>query len=119
MRQLRSIRFRSYVLPLLLAALVLQFLIPTGFMPAGEGTTLTVAMCATEQGKSETLEIPGESAKPHCDQCTTPSMGAPLAPFNFAGPTQVPQRSLLPLLESQLSEAPLLRAQLARAPPNV
>ena len=32
-KQLRSIRFRSYVLPVLLGALALRFLIPAGFMP--------------------------------------------------------------------------------------
>jgi hypothetical protein len=118
-RQLRSIRVRSLVLPLLLGALALQFLIPAGFMPANDGTTLEVAMCSLEQGKSELLEIPGEPARPHCDRCTTPTLGAPLAPFNFAGILPVPQALPLPPPESQLSEAPLVRAQIARAPPNV
>lgn len=110
-------RVRSYVLPVLLGALALRFLIPAGFMPASDGTMLRVAMCSTEQGQSEVLEIPSEPAKPHCDHCTAPSLGAPLAPFNFAGLSPVPQHSLLPSLESQLSEAPLLRAQIPRAPP--
>jgi hypothetical protein len=117
-RKWRSIRVRSYVLPLLLGALALRFLIPTGFMPGdGEGTTLTASMCANGS-KSEVIEIPGEPAKPHCDNCLMPSMGPPLSPFNIAGPVQVPQRSLLPLHESQILETPLARAQIPRAPPS-
>ena len=118
-RQLRSIRFRSYVLPILLGALALRFLIPTGFMPGGsEGATLQVAMCSTAQGQTENIEIPGEPAKPHCDHCMSPSMGSPLAPFNIAGPPHIAQRSFLPWLESQIPEAPLVRAQIPRAPPR-
>jgi hypothetical protein len=114
----RSIRLRTYVLPLLLGALALRFLIPTGFMPgSGDGTTLTVSMCST-QNKSEVIKIPGEPAKPHCDNCLMPSVGPPLSPFNIAGPVAVPQRSLLPLHESQVLETPLARAQIPRAPPS-
>ena len=115
----RSIRIRSYVLPLLLGALALRFLIPTGFMPGGdEGTTLSAAMCSTEQGQSELIEIPGEPAKPHCDHCLLPSLGPARPPFHIAGPTQTPQRPFLPQLESQIPEAPLARAQIPRAPPR-
>ena len=117
-RYWRSIRVRSYVLPLLLGALALRFLIPTGFMAGrDEGSTLRVAMCSTEQGQNELIEIPGEPAKPHCDHCLKPSLGPALAPFNVAGPAQNPQRSFLPQFESQIPEAPLARAQIPRAPP--
>ena len=117
-RTWRSIRARYYVLPLLLGALAVRFLIPTGFMPGGsEGTSLTVSMCSTA-GKNENIEIPGEPAKPHCDQCMSPSLGSPLAPFNIAGPPHIAQRSFLPWLESQIPESPLARAQIPRAPPR-
>lgn len=117
-RTLRSIRLRSYVLPFLLGALALRFLIPTGFMPAsGEGMTLTVTMCSTVDGQKETLKIPGESAKPHCDHCTAPSLASPLAPINYRNFTAVTQLSLLPADESQIPEVPLARAQIPRAPP--
>jgi hypothetical protein len=117
-KSLRSIRLRSYVLPVLLGALALRFLIPVGYMPGSdEGTTLSVAMCSSE-AQTELLEIPGEPAKPHCDYCTLPSMDAPLSPVNIAGLTPAVQPWLLPPLESQLSEAPLLRAQSPRAPPH-
>ena len=106
------------MLPLLLGALALRFLIPNGFMPhSGENAAMRVSMCSYD-GKSELLEIPGESAQPHCEHCTAPTMGAPLAPFNFAGLTTVPQRSFLPWLESQVPEVSLVRAQIPRAPPN-
>jgi hypothetical protein len=118
-RTWRSIRVRSYVLPLLLGALALRFLIPTEFMPAaGDGSQLQAAMCSTQKGKSESIEIPSEPAKPHCDQCMSPSLGSPLAPFNIAGPPQIAQRSFLPQLESQIPEAPVARAQIPRAPPR-
>ena len=119
-RSLRSIRVRSYVLPILLGALALRFLIPAGFMPAsGGGMTLTVAMCSTEQGKNETLKIPGESAKPHCDHCTAPSLASPLAPINYRNFTANTQLPLLPADESQIPEVPLARAQIPRAPPLI
>jgi len=116
-RHFRSIQIRSFMLPLLLGALALRFLIPAGFMPdSGEGSGLRVSMCSTE-GKSERREIPGETAKPHCDHCTAPTMGAPLAPFNFAGSSPIPQPSLLPWEESQVTEVSLVRAQTPRGPP--
>jgi hypothetical protein len=115
----RSNRVRSYVLPVLLGALALRFLIPTGFMPGGEeGTTLQVSMCSTEQGRSELLEIPAEPAKPHCDHCLMPSLGPALPPFHIAGPDQALKDPFLPQLESQIPEAALVRAQIPRAPPR-
>ena len=43
-------------------------------------------MCSqTGQGQTETIEIPGEPAKPHCDHCMSPSLGSPFSPFNIAG----------------------------------
>ena len=117
-RTWRSIRVRSYVLPLLLGALALRFLIPTGFMPGGDGSTnLRVAMCSSA-GQNENIEIPGEPAKPHCDHCMAPSLGSPFSPFNIAGLPQ-DNESFLPWLESQIPETPLARAQIPRAPPRV
>lgn len=112
----RSTRVRSYVLPLLLGALALRFLIPTGFMPGADGTALMSSMCSID-GKSELIEIPGEPAKPHCDQCLMPSVGPPYTPFNVAGLAQLSQRSLLPLHDSQIPETVLARAQIPRGPP--
>jgi hypothetical protein len=113
----RSIRVRSYVLPVLLAALALRFLVPHDFMAASsEGTTLTAAMCSTNS-LQESIEIPGEPAKPHCDNCLLPSLGPALAPFNVASILEVTKPPLLPHHASQIPDAPLARAQIARAPP--
>jgi hypothetical protein len=114
----RSIRIRSYVLPVLLAALALRFLIPHGFMSeSGDATFLSAAMCSTDKLKQESIEIPTESAKPHCDNCLMPSLGPALPPFNVAGITEVSRPPLLPDHVSQIPDAPLARAQVARAPP--
>jgi hypothetical protein len=107
------------VLPLLLGALALRFLIPAGFMPgSAEGITLTVAMCSTGQDQNELIEIPGKPAQPHCEHCTAPTIGAPLAPFVFTGLPADPRRPLPLLQESQIPEVPLVRAQIPRAPPH-
>ena len=117
MNKWRSIRIRSYVLPVLLAALALQFLIPHMFMTdAGGGTSKTSLMCSLD-GKSESIEIPAESAKPHCDNCLMPSLGPARPPFNIASILEVSKPPLLPNQVSQIPEAPLARAQVARAPP--
>ena len=119
MNKWRSIRVRSYVLPLLLAALALRFLVPHGFMAeSGDGTTLSAAMCSTgSESRKETIEIPAEPAKPHCDNCLMPSLGPALAPFNVASIVEVTKPPLLPDHLSQIPDAPLARAQIPRAPP--
>ena len=117
MNKWRSIRVRSYVLPVLLAALALRFLVPHGFMTESTaGTTLSAAMCSTN-GLQESIEIPAESAKPHCDNCLMPSLGPALAPFNVASILEVNKPPRLPHYLSQIPDAPLARAQIARAPP--
>ena len=93
----RSIRIRSYVLPVLLAALALRFLIPHGFMSeSSDGTRLSAAMCSTDSNKKESIEIPAETAKPHCDNCLMPSLGPALPPFNVASLLEVSKPPLLP-----------------------
>ena len=118
MYRLRSNRLRANVLPLLLAALVFRAFIPAGFMfGSGDGTSLSVSMCSTQAGKTETLEIPGEHAKPHCEYCLAPLLGAPQA-FLSAGFTAAAQHPTLAPLVSQLADSPLARAQAARGPPH-
>ena len=119
MNKWRSIRVRSYVLPVLLAALALRFLVPHGFMgDSGDATTLSSAMCSVDpQSKKENLEIPSEPAKPHCDNCLMPSLGPALAPFNVAGTVEVTKPPLVRNQLSQIPDAPLARAQIPRAPP--
>jgi hypothetical protein len=116
----RSLRLRSFTMPLLLAALTLRVLIPTDVMPdAGmSGMTVRSSMCSATRDRSELIEIPGDAAKPHCERCLlTPPFEAPYALLTPAlrPAVQVP---LLPEQVSQTAEAPLPRAQSARAPPH-
>jgi hypothetical protein len=116
---LRSLRLRSWVLPLLLGAFALRVLIPGGFMPvSGDGMSLKVSMCTTAPGRSESLEIPQEAPKTHCEHCL---LSSPFdAPYAFLTPGFAPvtPTPLLPQRASQIPESPLARAQSARAPPH-
>src|SRR6478736_8349493 len=112
----RSIRIRSYVLPVLLAALALRFLIPHAFMDDSGGTSKASLMCSLD-GKKESIEIPAAPAKPHCDNCLMPSLGPARPPFNIASILEVSKPPLLPGHVSQIPDAPLARAQSPRAPP--
>ena len=112
----RSIRVRTYVLAVLLAALGLRFLIPGGFDVTPNGTTLSATTCSSKS-KNESIEIPGEPHEPHCDHCLMPSLGPALPPFDIAGISQKPRHLVLSGPISQVPEAPLARAQTPRAPP--
>ncbi len=110
-------RFRSFVFPLLLAALTLRVLIPSDVVPTAEGFQVQARVCSNDRGKTETIEIPGgESTAPHCAYCVAPLLGAPLAMIQpaLASPLAT---SKLPELDSQTLPTPLRRAQTARAPP--
>ena len=117
MTRFRSLRFRSFVMPLLLAALALRVLIPSDVVHS-QSMTLASSMCSTDAERTELIEIPVESSQPHCERCLlTPPFEAPYAFLNLdLGPAvQVP---LLPERVSQVPESPLARAQAARAPPH-
>jgi hypothetical protein len=115
---LRSLRVRSNLLPLLLAALVLRVLIPTEVMPSDDGMRVRSSMCSTTPGARELIEIPDATPKPHCDRCLlSPPFDAPYASLNFEF-ARTPQSPLLPERSSQLPESALARAQSARAPPR-
>jgi hypothetical protein len=115
----RSLRLRSFMMPLLLAALALRVLIPDVMSSADMGgMSVRSSMCSAVPGRSELLEIPDETPKPHCERCLlTPPFEAPYALLTpvFAPTVQVP---LLPGQVSQTPEAALARAQSARAPPH-
>jgi len=117
-RRLRTLRFRSRVMPLLLAALVFRVLVAPGFMMGGAGAmSLSAAMCATTPGQNETIELPGGS-QPHCEYCVAPVLGAPLAHIPFASPLRAAE-SLSAAVVAQVDGFTLVRAQSARAPPRV
>ena len=121
MKRFRSLRVRSLMMPLLLAALVLRVLIPTDVMPvSGMGGMLSVesSLCSNGLDRNERIEIPGDVPQPHCERCLlTPPFEAPYALLTpvFGTAVQVP---LLPEQVSQSPESPLARAQSARAPPH-
>ena len=116
--RMRAQRLRSYVLPLLLAALVFRVLIPPGFMMGGGLMTVRASMCTTTPGKIETIELPAESGQVHCEQCMAPPLGAPLAQVRIDPPLRATPAVLTPVA-AQISDTPLVRAQSARAPPLV
>lgn len=110
-------RFRTFVFPLLLAALTLRVLIPSDVVPTADGFQIQAKVCSNDRGKTETIEIPGgESTAPHCAYCVAPLLGAPLAMIQPALSSPV-ATSKLPELVSQTIPIPLRRAQTARAPP--
>ena len=114
--RMRATRFRSQVLPVLLAALVFRVLVPPGFMMGGGDMMLRASMCTTTPGKIETIELPGQSAKVHCEHCVLPPLGAPLARLHIDLPLRTTPSVLAPHA-AQISDTPLVRAQSARAPP--
>jgi hypothetical protein len=113
--RLRSARLSAYVLPLLLGAFALRVLIP-GDMAPGSRMSLESSMCANRPGRTESLKIPLEIPKPHCEQCLAPFGAAPIAFLNF-GIAPAPQQPRLLEQVSQIPDSPLVRAQAARAPP--
>jgi len=120
-KRFRSHRIRSLTMPLLLAALVLRVLIPSDVMPmTGVGGTLMVEAtpCSSGSSRTERIEIPADTPRPHCERCLlTPPFEAPYA-FLQPAFTRVVQVPLLPERVSQSPDAPLVRAQGARAPPH-
>jgi len=118
-KRFRSLRLRSFTMPLLLAALALRVLIPD--VMSGQdmsGISVKSSMCSAVPGRSELIEIPDDAPKTHCERCLlTPPFEAPYALLTpvFGTAIQVP---LLPEQVSQLPESPLPRAQSARAPPH-
>jgi hypothetical protein len=114
---LRSLRLRSNILPVVLAALVLRAMIPAGFMPGSTaGVTLTASMCSALPGQSETIEIEGEHGKPHCEYCVATPLGAAPA-LAAANVSTMAAGTQPPTSVSQTGKSLLARAQTARAPP--
>jgi hypothetical protein len=121
-KRLRSLRFRSYVLPAILAALAGRALAPAGFMTTTaeqDGTRVVeTQLCSLDQDRRGVIELPGEShERSQCDHCLSPMGIAPIALLAPSAPVRIV--SLLPhALEDQVAHASLQRAQLARAPPH-
>jgi hypothetical protein len=121
-KRLRTMRFRHWVMPAILAALAARAFMPAGFMsmPGQDGMSATIAMCSQDKSRRERSDFAGEKpAAEHrfqCKHCLAPVMGSPFAFYQFSSPALTP--ALLVPANAQLAFTPLLRAQEARAPPH-
>lgn len=123
MKRLRTLRFRYWVMPVILAALAARAFMPAGFMSiSGEnGMSATIAMCSQDKTRRERIEFPDGQQLPgehrlQCKHCLSPVLGAPFAFYDFSAPAMPPV--LLVSADGQLAFSPLLRSQEARAPPQ-
>jgi len=107
----------TWVLPLLLAALVSRALMPAGFMASNAGLTFTVEMCSLDKDRREQLQIPGGHEPADCEYCLAPLLGPGLDP-----PRVIARAEYRPDItlagDSQIASLPLARAQSPRAPPH-
>ena len=120
--RLRRLAFRSWLMPLLVAAMACRALAPAGFMTAAGDQSPVIAstLCSLDKDRRERLEFPGERPQhpARCDHCLNGPMGwAPIAslPLDF-------RRSVSPLIApratQQVAHTPLVRSQAPRAPPS-
>lgn len=122
MKRLRTLRFRYWIMPVILAALAARAFLPAGFMSTSgaDGMSATIAMCSPDKMRRERVEIPGQQERrehrPQCEHCLAPLLGAPVALLDFSAPALSPE--LLVPSRAQLTSSPLLRVQEARAPPH-
>jgi len=119
--RLRRLAFRSWLMPLFVAAMACRALAPAGFMTAAGSAPQVVAstLCSLDRDRRERLEFPAgpHQHTPRCDHCQNGPMGwAPIASLHldftpFVSPLIAPPAS------SQVANAPLPRSQRSRAPP--
>jgi hypothetical protein len=119
--RLRLMRLRSWVLPLILAALAARAFMPSGFMMAenvpGSATVIQSTLCSRDQERRDAIELPGSRHTPRCDHCLNPLGDAPIA--LLIAPARIEFSPLRVIDEvPQVAHAPLLRSQSARAPPH-
>jgi len=120
-KRLRTLRFRSYLLPLIVAAIASRALAPEGFMTVTGISTpvLTATMCSLDRQRRERLSLPAEPEHgARCDHCLSSPMGwAPIA-FRNIGVTQCKAPLVAPPVTSQVAGISMLRSQVPRAPPH-
>ncbi|HEX6396520.1 MAG TPA: hypothetical protein VFZ95_03790 [Steroidobacteraceae bacterium] len=122
MKRLRTLRFRYWAMPVILAALAARAFMPAGFMsmPGEDGMSATIAMCSQDKARRERIDFPGQQSpgehRLQCKHCLAPVLGAPFAFYDFSAPA-TPLSVLVPG-GAQLAFSPLLRSQEARAPPH-
>ena len=122
MKRLRTLRFRNWVMPVILAALAARAFMPAGFMTnrADDASAWGIIICSQDKSQLENIVIPDERAPAQhgldCKFCGAPIMGTPFASFDLVTPAPAPL--LATAGETRASYAPLLRSQTARAPPQ-
>jgi hypothetical protein len=120
-KRLRTLRFRSYLLPLIVAAIATRALAPAGFVTVAGSSTpvLTTTVCSLDRQRRERLSLPTEPEHgARCDHCLSSPMGwAPIAFLNI-GVTQFKSPLVAPPVTSQVAGISILRSQVARAPPH-
>ena len=85
-RTWRSIRVRSYVLPLLLGALALRFLIPTGFMPGGAKAPTSRGHVFDRKGPERKLRNPWRTCETALRSLHVALAGLAVGAFQHRGP---------------------------------
>jgi hypothetical protein len=112
-------------MPFVLAALALRALIPAGFMPgSSEGFGFVAVLCSPQiageaRVVTDRFELPGSPeahARPHCDFCVSPLLGAAPATDGARLGAQAPYLAP-PSFVAQISTQSPDRAPSARAPP--
>jgi len=121
-KRLRTLRFRYWVMPVILAALAARAFVPAGLMsmPGEDGMSATVAMCSQDKSRRERIELPGQQSpgehRLQCKHCLAPVLGAPFAFYDSAAPAT--SAAVFAPEQAQLAFSPLPRSQQARAPPH-
>ena len=120
MKRLRQLGY--WVLPVVLAALAANALMPVGFMASGGGDSMVagISVCSQDKDRRESIEIPGPGQPDHatqCKHCFAPILGTPFAFIDFHAPAVTPLL-IAPRAEEQVAHVGLLRSQAARAPPR-
>ena len=125
MKRLRTLRFRYWVMPVILAALAARAFMPAGFMAdlaLMAPPPWRITMCSQDRlRRARTSSFPDEQAPGdhrglQCKFCGAPILATPFASFDLATPAPAPL--LAAAGETHPSYAPLLRSQTARAPPQ-
>jgi hypothetical protein len=119
--RLRGLAFRSWLMPLLVAAMACRALAPAGFMTTSDSSPPVIAstLCSLDQNRRERLEFPAQQQRhaPRCDHCLNGPMGwAPIALLRLGTPFISPL-SASPA-NTRVASAPPLRSQSPRAPPR-
>jgi hypothetical protein len=81
--RLRTLAFRSWMMPMLVAAMACRALAPAGIMTAADTPSAVAStLCSLEQNRRERLEFPvrQQQQTPRCDHCLNgPTGWAPIA----------------------------------------